>query len=350
MLNGLGTYGAVAVKIRAMWGKRLTSDDYRRLLSMRSVPEIAAFLRAHPGWSGALDRINVATVHRAELEMALRRHNVEKYLKLFPYLPRRDHHLIRYPVLSVELEQIMRFMTLASIGRAQDYVFNMPQFFDRYSKIRYQELSAAVTYEDMLEAVREAEFYRALLRLKPENGGFPDYTTVETTMYSYYFRSVEKRIEENIRGRLREDMLTAIRMQADLRNIETIMRVKRYYPQHEAQLFSYLIPIRGNIRPDQLKAVYAAQDWDGIMRALSGTVYGRYFSKYEFEDIDQYYFAILYDFNTRNIAMGVPSVFIPMCYLFLQQVELSNLIHVIESVRYGLSPDNAARLLIGAAP
>ncbi len=346
MLTNLGTYGAVCTKVRALWGKRLTQDDYKRMLAMRSVPEIAAFLRTKPGWAGALDSINVLYVHRAELEMALRRHNVEDYLRLFPFLPTKDYRLLRYPVLSMELEQIMRFMTLASTGRAHEYDFNMPHFFDRYSKIKYSALSAAVTYDDMLEAVKETDFHKALLRLKPGDGGFPEYRRVESAMYSYFFHSLEDIITRDIRGKLQKELLMDVRMQADLKNIEIIMRVKRYFPKYEEDLLSFLIPTGGNMRQDQLKTLYTAQDEEAAMKALSGTFYGRYFSKYEFDNIEQYYYAILYEFNKRRIALEPPSVLIPVCYLFLQQVELSNLIHVIECVRYGV-PEEAEKLLVG---
>lgn len=347
MFTELGTYGAVCAKVRALWGNRLTRDDYKRMITMRSVSETASFLRTHPGWAGALDNISVTNVHRAELEMALRRHNLENYLRLFPYLPAKDHRLLRYPVLSVETEQIMRFMTFASAGRAQDYSFNMPHFFDRYSKIKYSDLSAAVTYDDMLEAVRETDFHKALLRLKPEDGSFPGYPRVESAMYSYYFHSLENLIKKDIKGELREKLLLAVWMQADLKNIEIIMRVKRYFPKYDEELLSFLIPVGGNLRPESLKALYTAPDEESAMKALKNTFYGRYFARYEFENIEQYYYAILYEFNARRIALEPPSVLIPVCYLFLQQIELSNLIHVIECVRYGVPPEEAAKLLVG---
>ena len=47
-------YGALSAKVRALYGKRLRSDDFARLAARRSEAEILDELRQHPGWSRAL--------------------------------------------------------------------------------------------------------------------------------------------------------------------------------------------------------------------------------------------------------------------------------------------------------
>ncbi len=349
MLTQLMEYGAVSAKVRALWGKRLLPEDYKKLLGMHSVPDIAAYLRAHSGWAGALGDLPYQNIHRGELEFALRQYSLKKYLSMFPYLPTTDHPLLRYPVLTAELNEIMSFMALASTGQAHEYTFSQAPFFTRYSKIKYMALSAAVTYDDMLAAVRDTAFYPALLHLKPDTATFPEFNQVDIAMRSYFFKTVEEMIRKEYGGKTRDRLLETFGIQADLINLSNIVRVKRFYPAMEPSILSMLLPMGAKLSPSLLLELYTAPDEQAVLKVLNSSYYMQFLPDRPLNNVEDYYFAIMYEYNRRHIVHDSPSIFIPLAYTYLQTVELNNLVHIIECVRYGLSPQDVLPYLAGVS-
>ena len=49
---------AVLAKARALYGRRLRADDYRRLMGCRTMTELAAALKEYPLYADALAEVN----------------------------------------------------------------------------------------------------------------------------------------------------------------------------------------------------------------------------------------------------------------------------------------------------
>jgi V/A-type H+-transporting ATPase subunit C len=81
MLDGLASNATVA-KIRALHGKMLKKENYREMLTRRSVPEIAEYLAATPRYKQALKDIDPMTVHRGFIEELLEKDNFDTYIRL----------------------------------------------------------------------------------------------------------------------------------------------------------------------------------------------------------------------------------------------------------------------------
>ena len=346
MLTELSQYGALFAKTHAMRGKRLTGADYARMLDMRSVTEVAQYLEGHPAYVASLSGFEREGVHRGALEAAVRNHWFSQYLTLFHYVPREDAALLRYPVLRAEMEQIMAFLRLASVGRAEEYTFTLPRFFDRHSRIRYQALSRAVTYDDLLEAVSRTDFYPALRRLRKEDGAFPAYILVESAMQSYYFTSVFSLIDRRAHGETRALLRDLIGLQADMINVSAILRILRSFSALKENVFSYLLPVTHKLGPAFLRTLLQSPDTDAAFALMQTSPYGKFFATRRWDTLYDYSAEICYDFAKKHFS-GIPSVHTALIFISLQELELKNLIHVIESVRYGVPLEQIRGCLVG---
>lgn len=354
MSGRLARYGAVAVKVRSLWGLRLRTEDYRRMAAMRTLPELAGYLRAHARWGRALEGVHLTAIHRHELEDHLRRYHLEEHWRLYPYLSGEDQELLDFPVLELELSQIMRYLRLARVGRARDFSYTPPPYIARRSKINYTALSAAETYDALVDAVAATGFAPVLRRLKPKTAeaakdaenAFPPFTLVEMALYNHYFHVLRDLIVRRGDEDLRKQLLQIIGIQADLINISVILRVKRYYPEMEGQFLSYLLPIRHALRPDTLRRLYMAENADAAIKLLRGTYYGKYFQNADIP-LEKLISQIRYDHSVRGIREPIPSVVTPLSFLHLTEVELSNVIHLIECVRYNVPPEEAMTYIVG---
>lgn len=63
---------AVLAKARAMYGKRLTAQNYTDLLACRSVNEAAAYLKAHTVYADAFEGVTMGSLRRWQIEILLR--------------------------------------------------------------------------------------------------------------------------------------------------------------------------------------------------------------------------------------------------------------------------------------
>ena len=63
---------AALAKARALYGRRLTAADYRRLAACRTMPQLAAELKALPMYAPTLAALNPPFARRAQLESLLR--------------------------------------------------------------------------------------------------------------------------------------------------------------------------------------------------------------------------------------------------------------------------------------
>ena len=57
-------YNATVAKIMAIYGKRLTPQDYSELMSRQSVAEAAEYLKKNTHYSDMLSSIDTNTIHR----------------------------------------------------------------------------------------------------------------------------------------------------------------------------------------------------------------------------------------------------------------------------------------------
>ena len=58
---------AVLAKARAMYGKRLTAENYTDLLACRSVNEAAAYLKAHTAYADAFEGVTMGSLRRWQI-------------------------------------------------------------------------------------------------------------------------------------------------------------------------------------------------------------------------------------------------------------------------------------------
>ncbi len=341
MLRQQMKYGALATKVRAMYGKRLKKEDFAKLMDMKSIPEIASYLKQAPGWSEGLREFHSEGTNRAVLIGAIHRAEYNNYMKLFHFMSREDKEVMHFPVIAAEMEEVMAFMRLTAQGRSHEYNCTLPPFLRRESAIYYQELSEATTYEGLLSAVREADFRDALERIAPDDGSLPPYAQVEIIMQSYYYRTVYNSVQKAYGGKIRQLLIKSFGQQIDMINLIHVVRVRKYFGGMADNVNGYLLPIYFNLKPAFFKTLLEAKDDQAVDEQLRSSPYAKLFTNNTFSHIEEYYYRLMYEFHHHQISSGVPSILSAISYLLLKQIEVKNLINVIECVYYGVAPHQA---------
>jgi len=342
MLGQLIGYSGIAAKVRAMYGRRLKQEDYSRLSSMNSVSEICAYLKSHPGWASALSDVSPADVHRGQLESRIRLHLLNEYQRIFKFMSSDDRPIMQYPLLRTEMEQIMIYLRFLKAGRPQDYTFSAPAFYKLHSRIPFDTFSERTTYTAFLDGITGTEFYPPLAAMTPVSGASIDYTAIENVLRSFYYHTLLSAVDKHYHGQVRQLLKKSLGMQIDLTNITRAVRLRRFFKSSMGDVLPYLIPVYSAVRPEFFKALYAAETPEQEKSILQASPYGKVFADNDFEHIEDYYYRQIYEFNRHHISSGTPSVYTPIAYLSLKEIEIKDLIHIIELIRYSTTPAAAS--------
>lgn len=341
-------YDALAAKVRAMYGKRLRMSDFEHISTLRSEAEVLEYLRTQPGWKRALSQLQESFVDRARLETALKDEIREEYVALSHFIPRKDQFLLAFPVMLVELDELLAALRrLAAHGRVKPAAAIPPRFL-LHGKLDVQALARCGDYDGLVEAARRTIYEKPLRRLRPEQpGALPDYTAAEVLLRSTYYAALYQRIHKAYTGPEQKVLLQSVGMQVDLLNITHILRLKRYFPG-DSRYFSALFPFNYRLKPDMIQALCAAEDDEAVFALLADSPYARVFADRDVHSLEDYFQRTFAAFNHHQLTAGTPSVYTAIAYLHLKELEMRALINDIECVKYGEPFDPYLARLAGA--
>ena len=97
---------AVLAKARALYGRRLRAEDYRRLTDCRTMTELANELKALPLYANTLAEVNPTYARRAQLENLLRQSQYERFDSLCRYDRSAGSSVYQYLTLCCEVDEL----------------------------------------------------------------------------------------------------------------------------------------------------------------------------------------------------------------------------------------------------
>lgn len=340
-------YEALTTKVKAMYGKRLRFADFVRMAKMGSVGEVYADLRQQPVWGPAINRLGGDfKVGRARLEASLREQIRKEYVRLIPYIPRRDMELMDFPVLRSELGGLLFTLTRLQAGRAGE-METLPDRFILHSKTDESALPRCTDYDGLLEATRGSIYYEPLLHLRPAEGGLPDYTVTEARLFSVYYGHMLDVVKKRYEGDVRKTIQKGFGTQVDILNIMHILRLKNFFPAADDYL-SVLFPLSYKLRPEQIQAMCAAGSADEVLAVVAGTPYAREFRNASVAGLQQIYDESMFRLCRRQLMLGKPSIYSTVAFLNLRMLEMKELITVIETVKYQAEYDDRFARVLGS--
>ena len=159
----------------------------------------------------------------------------------------------------------------------------------------------------------------------------------EAALRTAYFSHLYRIVHCQYTGRTQKVLLRALGEQIDLLNIIHVLRLKTYFPQTEPETYlRVLFPFHYRLNPDFTRALCAAPGVDDVFALLRDSPYRDCFDGVAVGAVEEYYQRAICRFNKRQLAAVPPSIYTAVAYLELKELELSVLINVIESVKYGV--------------
>ena len=336
---------AVLSKARALYGKRIKEKNYIDLMGCSSVSEIASYLKYKTEYAYVLKDINENDIHRGYLETLLRRKLFLDFALLGRYDLSVGQHFLGYFVTRAEIEQIMYSLMLLSAGRTGEYIYSIPIFFESHTKIDLPALSGIKNYDDFLDIIKRSPYYSILLPFKPAKGNLIDLTGIETELYTYLYKLVFEMINKYVWGKPRKQLIELFTSYIDLSNLIRIIRMKKFYNLSSEYIMSCLLPF-GKISANQLKSFVYSDNNSQMMLDMKETTIGRKWFSKGLDIVDKIPRYMRFVKSKHNIRFSTSPPVVMLSYIFLQEVELINIINIIEGIRYKLSIKEISKMII----
>ncbi|MGN0536837.1 MAG: V0D/AC39 family V-type ATPase subunit [Acutalibacteraceae bacterium] len=337
---------AIIAKARAKYGKSLSVKDYTELTACHSVSEVAAYLKTHTVYEKTLAGLNENEVHRGQLETVLKQHLYTDILALSKYETSKSFKTSDYLLGRLEIEQIIKCLTMINSGHPEDYLYAAPLSFSSFFKINIQALAKARSYDDVLETLKGTMYEKPLKKCIPsdekqkvslsevENG-------LMNTLFEYVFKNISNIKEKNEREELNELFCAYI----DFKNLSVIIRMKKYYNFTSEKIHQLLLPY-GKLSKKTINRLCSSETLDTVFQAASKTYLGNAIKKLSYNDRIQVLSALMSTHCKRLLHFSLSPEVVMVSYMFLTDIELTNIINIIEATRYTVSSDEKMKLLV----
>lgn len=338
---------ALTAKAHAMYGRRLTQQNYRELTRKQTVSEVASYLKQQTAYSTLLRDVNENLVHRGQLEVILRRDLFDQYMKFFHYLNEDEDQFYRFLIMKMEISEVLSCLRLLNAGRQEDYILTLPAFFAKHATFDLYGLAKVNNFADLLQLLKSTKYYEILKKYDPSEGEKIDVIKIEFEFNKLYYGTVLDIIERCFTGKVKSQLLNSFGMQIDLSNISGILRLKKYFNAESKYIDSLLLPYYTKVSHSELVNIMEAPDAEAAWRAACKTFYGTAFKKYEFEYVENYAQQIMYSYHKKLFMYTNSAPVAIVSFLQLKETEINNIIHIIEGIRYSLPPAQINKLLVG---
>ena len=336
---------AILAKARAMYGKSLSETDYKQLMDCRNVPEVAAYLKSRTCYKSALTGLNESDVHRGQLEPMLRQDIYFDVFALSRYAKDKSLVFTDFIISEMEIEQIIRCLTLLNIGRPDEYVYSMPLSLGKYARISLDKLTAVRSFDDILSALAGSKYVPVLKKFRPKESENVNIALLEAELNNLNYGMVMQAVEESKKGRDREELKEVISAMLDFRNISRIIRLKRYFKYTGDMIKPFLIPY-GKLSNKTVDMLCNAESAKDVFELARSTYLGRLMSKLQYNDTTQMANVMLSEYCKHHLRLSPNPTIVMISYVYLKEIEISNIINIIEATRYGLSADEKEKMLV----
>lgn len=332
---------AIIAKVKSKYGKRLREKDYNAMVKCASVGEVVQYLKSYTHYQDALDRVS-SDIHRGNLENILREKQFENLLTFCKYNT-GNTPVTKYILRSTEIHELMKFITLLSIRRPQEYLFSLPLFFVRHTEIRLERLASVHSHEELLNVLARTDYAAIVSLFPPDERGDYDLAAVEDALENYNLKMLYADIGSLKNKKDKAQLKELFDTLADYQNYSRMMRLKKYYHMNNDAVRSHLLSY-GSLSGKRLDKILQKESYEEVRAALSQTSVGK---KAQNIDINSE-MAVQgrYEICRHHLYFSTNPEVVLLAFDIVSQTELSNVVAVVEGVRYSMKPENIKEILI----
>ncbi|MCM1023668.1 MAG: V-type ATPase subunit [Prevotella sp.] len=336
---------ATVAKIMAVYGKRLTRQDYTEMMNRQSVSEAAEYLKKNTYYSGLLASIDTNTVHRGMLENLLRRSVFETYMRITGFEHISKQKFYNYKIIQAEIDEILRCIRCLNAGSAK-LIRDVPVYINHLTSFDLLELAKINDFRGLLDFIRKTPYYDVLKDVSIDESGRVDVTKCETLLRNYYINMLKK--SADFAARDAEQFNRFLEAETDLINVINSYRLTAYFNAPEEEVERDMLTFYGRITAERHREIYSAPNAEEFIKRFSKTYYGKQMIRngYDINNIEQSARRLKHKYARLILRRSCSAPLSVYAFFSLLETEVQNIISIIEGIRYGVEPQKIASLVI----
>lgn len=337
---------AILAKARSMYSQRLTEQNYEELLKRRSINDLVAYLKSETAYSQILSELKDVNIHRGQLEALLNKEIFLRLCRLVRFASKKEMEFYRLSITELEYQLILTKARLIDSDYYTGYEIEIPDYLNKYASFDLYGLLRVNDYEGLLVLLRGTKYYDSLVKYRPQDDKPLDSNMLELEFKHIYYQEYIQTVNRLFKGKKREDLLTMINTSIELQNITKIYRLKKYFNATPDQIRETLFLEYTRISKKTMNELIEAKDASDFLKKLADSPYKLYIDDHDFVYIEYYTEKIKYHLAKRFMRFSTDSALVFMTYKIVYQIEIDNLKHIIEGLRYGETPSQIESMLI----
>lgn len=339
IMSSLLSYSGLSTKIRAMQSRLLTTQQYRELAELKTVPQAVAYLRQKPAYQNTWSSLSEDDLHRGKIEQLLVNSIYDDFTKIYRFSNIEQRNFLDLYFCRYEVSIMKECLNKIFDHRHVDLDLSLfKPFFDKHSKLDINKLTASGSVEEFVTNLKGTPYYQPLHALaRLEDPTLFDY---EMTLDLYYFSTIWKTKDKLLKKKDLEEITRAYGNKFDLLNLQWIYRSKQYYHMNSADIYALLIPVNYKLKKKEVSALVEADNMNTFESLLHQTYYGQRYDKLDSHTLEEMYAYIMKHVLLVASKQDPYSVATIYCYLYHKEHEIDRLITVLECIRYGCSPED----------
>ena len=343
-MGNVMAYSGITTKVRAMSAKLLKEKDYDTIAGLGTVTEAIEYLKDKTAYAPYVERMDVSLYHRGNVEKILYQSLFDDYSRIFRFAGMEQKTFLKLYWKRYEVDLINYCLRIVFNHYEKPFDLEYKkEFFDRYSQISIDRLITSKNIDELVDNLRDTEYYGALARIRDSGAGtLFDY---DLALDLYYFSTMWKKGKRVLKGHEQKIFLKDYGMKIDLLNLQWIYRSKQYYHMTAADIYALLIPVNYKLHKKDIAALVEAETMTAFESLLDRTYYGRRYEKLNSHTLEEMYSSIMKHVLSGESKADPYSVSTIYCYLYHKEHEIDRLTTVLECIRYSITPEDTMRYI-----
>ncbi len=337
---------AMMIKAKAMFGNRLTANDYQLLLQKKNIGEIASYLKNDTYFSRSLEGINEKAIHRGQLEILIKTDLFKRFSSLMRYEFDDKDDFYRFEIIESEITQILNVVRSFMTQDNTTLISSLPTFISKEISFDLEKLVSSKNFDDLLEVLKSTMYYPIIEKYKKNKLEDIDFIGLEHELKYLSYQEIIRLARKNFKGKELDSIKDIILTEIELENFSKIYRLKKFFNASPMQIKPLITPIYQHFSKQSLNDLIESNNAEELLKILLSSKYGNYVKDYKFDRIEQFVKKINYEISKKYMYFSTNSDVVILAYMMVSNVEIQNIIDIIEGARYSVPMEQISRLLV----
>jgi len=333
---------ALCSKAKAMYGTRIKEDEYLDLCKKRSIEEIVAFLKTKKNYQEVLENVKADNLRRYTLELTLKEAYFKQWSKLLKYSSNKEISFYLNEIVQVEIEVLLYKVQMLRLNTFESLDYPLPDYIIKKMSFNLYQLLDIPNFDELLSFMKDTKYYKILYSFKDSI----DLNELSKQLTFLYYDGYISSITSCFKGRMQKDLLNIVYTSIELNTIAKIYRLKKYFNAPKERIQKEVFIKYNRIPKHLILEMMEAINAEEMMEILSKSKYQFLIDDDEFIYIEYYIDQIKFNLAKRYMHFSNKATIIYITYCILSQIEVDNLIHIIEGMRYGKDSKSIEETLI----